>query len=341
MALSRKMAFLLAAAASALPSVALAGKTLDAVKQRGEVHCGVNTSAPGFSAADSQGRWQGLDVDLCRAVAAAALGDGAKVKFVPLNSQQRFAALQSGEIDVLSRNTTWSLTRDASLGIVFTGINYYDGQGFMVPKKLKIESARKLGGATVCVQAGTTSEKNVADFFLANGLKYKSVVFDTAEAIQSAFFSGRCQAYTTDMSDLAGARTKTARPQDYVILPEVISKEPLGPSVRRGDDEWFAIVKWVLNAMIEMEEEGITQANADQLKAGSKDPGVQRLLGLGEDTGKLLGLDKEWTYRIVKQVGNYGESFERNMGPNTPMGLPRGVNKLWTQGGLMYAPPVQ
>jgi len=323
------------------PSAALAGKTLDAVKARGEVVCGVNTSAPGFSSADSQGKWQGLDVDTCRAVAAAVLGDAGKVKFVPLNSQQRFAALQSGEIDVLSRNTTWSLTRDASLGIAFTHINYYDGQGFMVPKKLKIESARKLGGATVCVQAGTTSEKNVADYFAANGMKYKSVVFDTAEAIQSAFFAGRCQAYTTDMSDLAGARTKVAKPAEWVILPEVISKEPLGPSVRRGDDEWFAIVKWVGYAMLEAEEAGLTQASVEKQKAESKDPVVQRLLGVSEDTGKLLGLDKEWAYRVVKQVGTYGESFDRNLGPGTPSNLPRGVNKLWSKGGLMYAPPVR
>jgi len=339
---ARLAAPLLALAALLLtPFSAHAGKTLDAVKARGEVVCGVNTSAPGFSAADSQGRWQGLDVDTCRAVAAAVLGDAGKVKFVPLNSQQRFAALQAGEIDVLSRNTTWSLTRDASLGIAFTGINYYDGQGFMVPKKLKIESAKKLSGATVCVQAGTTSEKNVADFFAASALKYKSVVFDTAEAIQSAFFSGRCQAYTTDMSDLAGARTKTAKPGDYLILPEVISKEPLGPSVRRGDDEWFAIVKWVGYAMLEAEEAGLTQANVDKQKAESKDPLVQRLLGVSEDTGKLLGLDKEWAYRIVKQVGTYGESFDKNLGPGTPLGLPRGVNRLWSKGGLMYAPPVR
>jgi len=323
------------------PAPARAGKTLDAVRQRGEVICGVNTSAPGFSNVDSQGKWVGLDVDQCRAVAAAVLGDPAKVKFVPLNSQQRFAALQSGEIDILSRNTTWTLTRDASLGIVFTGINYFDGQGFMVPKKLKIDSARKLGGATVCVQAGTTSEKNVADYFLANGIKYKSVVFDTAEAIQAAFFAGRCQAYTTDMSDLAGARTKTAKPDDYVILPEVISKEPLGPAVRRGDDEWFQIVRWSLFAMLEAEEMGLSQATVDKAKAESKDPGVQRVLGVTEDTGKLLGLDKEWAYRIVKAVGNYGESFDRNLGPATPLALPRGVNKLWSKGGLMYAPPVR
>ena len=323
------------------PATARAGKTLDAVKARGELVCGVNTSAPGFSATDSQGRWVGLDVDFCRSVAAAVLGDATKVKFVPLNSQQRFAALQAGEIDVLSRNTTWSLTRDASLGVVFAGINYFDGQGFMVPRKLKIDSARKLGGATVCVQAGTTSEKNVTDFFASNGLKYKTVVFETAEAIQSAFFSGRCQAYTTDFSDLAGARTKSPRPDDYAILPEVISKEPLGPSVRRGDDEFFAIVKWTLYAALEAEEAGLTQANVEQQKAESKDPVVQRLLCVSEDTGKLLGLDKDWVYRIVKQVGTYGESFDRNIGPKTPLGLPRGANNLWNKGGLMYAPPVR
>jgi general L-amino acid transport system substrate-binding protein len=338
---SRTTALALLAAGLLAPASARAGKTLDAVRQRGEVVCGVNTSAPGFSAADSQGRWQGLDVDVCRAVAAAVLRDAAKVRFVPLNSQQRFAALQAGEIDILSRNTTWTLTRDASLGIVFTGIDYYDGQGFMVPKKLKIDSAKKLGGATVCVQAGTTSEKNVADFFQANGLKYKSVVFDTAEAITSAFFSGRCQAYTTDMSDLAGARTKVANPNDYVILPEVVSKEPLGPSVRRGDDEWFQIVRWTVFGMLEAEENGVGQANVDKMKAESKDPIVQRLLGGSDDMGTLLGLDKEWLYRIVKQVGNYGEVFERTLGPKTPVGLPRGANNLWNKGGLMYAPPVR
>ena len=342
-AFRRTLVPLAAATALALgiATPATAGKTLDAVKARGEVICGVNTSAPGFSSTDSKGRWQGLDVDTCRAVAAAVLGNSDKVKFVPLNSQQRFAALQSGEIDILSRNTTWTLTRDASLGIVFAGINYYDGQGFMVPRKLKIDSAKKLNGATVCVQAGTTSEKNVADYFLANGMKYKSVVFDTAEAIQSAFFAGRCQVYTTDMSDLAGARTQTNKPDDYAILPEVVSKEPLGPAVRRGDDDWFQIVRWSLFALIEAEEAKLTQANVDKMKAESKDPAVQRLLGVTEDTGKLLGLDKEWAYRIVKQVGTYGESFERNMGPKSPLGLPRGVNKLWNQGGLMYSPPVR
>ena len=334
-------AALVAVVGLGLAQSAHAGKTLDAIKSRGQVVCGVNTSAPGFSAADSQGKWTGLDVDFCRAVAAATLGDANKVKYVPLNSQQRFASLQAGEIDVLSRNSTWTLTRDASLGVVFTGINYFDGQGFMVPKKLKIDSIKKANGATVCVQAGTTSEKNVADYFGAHGMKYKSVVFDTAEAITSAFFAGRCQVYTTDMSDLAGARTNAPKPDDYVILPQVISKEPLGPSVRRGDDEWFQIVRWTLFAMLEAEEDGLTQANVDQQKASSKDPQVQRFLGVNEDTGKLLGLDAQWAYRIVKQVGNYGESFERNLGPKSAVGLPRGVNNLWNKGGLMYAPPIR
>ncbi|MEF9942762.1 MAG: amino acid ABC transporter substrate-binding protein, partial [Burkholderiaceae bacterium] len=305
------------------------------------ISCGVNTSAPGFSAADSQGRWTGLDVDFCRSVAAAVLGDANKVKFVPLNSPQRFSALQAGEIDILARNTTWSLTRDASLGAVFAAINYFDGQGFMVAKKLKVDSAKKLNNATVCVQSGTSSEKNVADFFAANRMKYKTVVFDTTEATQSAFLSGRCQVYTTDMSDLAGARTRAPNPADYVILPEVISKEPLGPSVRRGDDEWFQIVRWTQFALLDAEENGLTQANVDQIKKTSKDPNVLRLLGVSEDTGKLLGLDREWAYRVVKQVGNYGESFERNLGPKTPLNLPRGVNTLWNKGGLMYAPPIR
>jgi len=341
--LSLKPLFVTAAstAAIAFAPAAHAGKTLDAVKARGQVVCGVNTSGPGFSNADSQGKWTGLDVDFCRAVAAAVLKDADKVKYVPLNSQQRFASLQAGEIDVLSRNSTWTLTRDASLGVVFTGINYYDGQGFMVPAKLKIDNVKKLNGATMCVQAGTTSEKNVADYFAAQGMKYKSVVFDTAEAITSAFFAGRCQVYTTDMSDLAGARTKASNPAEYVILPQVISKEPLGASVRRGDDEWFEIVRWTQFALLEAEEYGLTQANVDAQKTANKDPGVQRFLGVSEDTGKLLGLDAEWAYRIVKAVGNYGESFERNLGPKTPIGLPRGVNNLWTKGGLMYAPPIR
>jgi general L-amino acid transport system substrate-binding protein len=320
-----------------------AGKDLDAIKSRGTLVCGVNTGLAGFSAADSQGRWTGLDVDYCRALAAAILGDANKVRFSPLTAQQRFTALQSGEIDVLSRNTTWTLTRDASLGMHFVGVNFYDGQGFMVPKSLNVNSAKALKGATVCVQSGTTTELNLTDYSRANNLQMKPVVFEKVEAATGAYFAGRCQVYTTDASGLASVRGKEAtKPDDHIILPELISKEPLGPSIRRGDDEFFAIAKWVLNALLEAEEYGITQANVDQMKKDSKNPGVMRLLGAGtEDTGKVLGLDKEWAYRAIKAVGNYGEKFERHVGEKTAIGLPRGSNNLWTNGGLMYAPPVR
>jgi general L-amino acid transport system substrate-binding protein len=341
--LTHKLALTGLLAAGALTAMpAHAGKTLDAIKARGQVVCGVNTGLAGFSAADSQGNWTGLDVDVCRAVAAAVLGDGTKVKFVPLNAQQRFTALQSGEIDVLSRNTTWTLTRDASLGLHFTGVTYYDGQGFMVPVKSKIKSAKQLKGATVCVQSGTTTEKNLTDYSRANNLGIKPVVFEKVEAATGAYFSGRCQAYTTDASGLASVRNKEAKnPADHVILPELISKEPLGPSVRRGDDEWFAIVKWVVYGLIEAEEYGITQGNVDKMLAESQDPVVLRVLGKSEDTGKLLGLDRNWMVNALKTVGNYGEIFERNVGPKTPLNLPRGTNNLWNKGGLMYAPPVR
>jgi general L-amino acid transport system substrate-binding protein len=332
-------AAVLLTAAIALP--AHAGKTLDAIKQRGAVVCGVNTGLAGFSAADSQGNWTGLDVDVCKAIAAAVLSDPGKVKWVPLTAQARFTALQSGEVDILSRNTTWTLTRDASLGLDFVGVTYYDGQGFMVPSKIKVTSAKNLKGADVCVQSGTTTEKNLNDYNKSNNLNMKPVVFEGLEASVKAFFSGRCQAYTTDASGLASIRNKEAsNPDDYVILPELISKEPLGPAVRRGDDEWFAISKWVIFALIEAEEYGITQANVDKMKA-STDPAVQRILGTGEDMGKLLGLDKEWAYRAIKAVGNYGEIFERNVGPKSALKLPRGVNNLWNKGGILYAPPIR
>lgn len=335
----------LAAVAAAVVTLtatpAHAGKTIDAIKARGQVICGVNPSLPGFAAADSQGNWTGFDVDVCKALAATLLNDATKVKWTPLNASQRFAALQAGEIDVLSRNTTWTLTRDASLGLNFTGVTYYDGQGFMVTKKSKITSAKQLKGATVCVQSGTTTEKNLADYSKAMKLNMKPVVFETQEATNKAYFTGRCQVYTTDASGLASVRNKEAtNPDDHVILPDLISKEPLGPSVRRGDDEWFAIVKWVVFALIEAEEYGITQANVDQMKS-STDPVVQRILGTSEDTGKLLGLDKEWAYRAIKAVGNYGEMFERNVGPKSTLKLPRGANNLWSKGGLIYAPPVR
>ncbi len=320
-----------------------AGKTLDAIKARGQIICGVNTGLAGFAAADSSGKWSGLDIDVCKALAAAVLSDPEKVKYVPLNAQQRFTALQSGEVDVLARNTTFTLTRDASLGLSLTVANFYDGQGFMVPVKSKMKNAKQLKGQTVCVQSGTTTEKNLTDFSKANNLGIKPVVFEKLEAAENAYFTGRCIAYTTDASGLSSTRSKVAKdPKEHMILPELISKEPLGPMVRRGDDEWFAIVKWVIYGTMEAEEYGVTQANVDQMKNTSTDPVVQRLLGGGnEDTGKLLGLDKDWMARVIKVVGNYGESFERNVGPNTPLNLPRGINNLWNKGGLMYAYPVR
>ena len=330
------------AVASALAAgPAFAGKTLDAIKGRGQLVCGVNTGLAGFSQADSQGNWTGLDVDVCRAIAAAILGDGNKVKWVPLTAQQRFTALQSGEIDILSRNTTWTLTRDASLGLHFIGTTYYDGQGFMVPVKSKVKSAKSLKGATVCVQSGTTTEKNLTDYSRANKLDLKPIVFEKQEAATGAYFSGRCVAFTTDASGLASIRNKDAKdPKEHVILPELISKEPLGPAVRRGDDEFYAIAKWVWFGLLEAEEYGINQANVDQMKS-SQDPVVMRVLGTSEDTGKLLGLDKEWMVRAIKTTGNYGEIFERNVGAKTPLALPRGLNNLWSKGGLQYAPPIR
>ncbi len=319
-----------------------AGKTLDGIKARGQVICGVHTGLAGFSAADSGGKWAGIDVDVCRAVAAATLGDSEKVKYVPLVAQARFTALQSGEIDVLSRNTTFTLTRDASLGLSQTAVTYYDGQGFMVPVKSKIKNAKQLKGQTICVQSGTTTEKNLTDFSKANGLNVKPVVFEKLDAVEGAYFSGRCVAYTTDASGLASVRNKSAKnPADHLILPELISKEPLGPLVRRGDDEWAAIVKWVIYGLLEAEEYGVTAANVDDLKANSKDPVIGRILGTTEDTGKLLGLDKEWMARAVKATGNYGEIFERNVGPKSALQLPRGLNNQWNKGGIQYAPPIR
>lgn len=340
---SIKLAAVALAAVSTLASApAFAGKTLDAIKARGQIVCGVNTGLAGFSAADSSGKWTGLDVDICRAVAAATLGDPEKVKYVPLNAQQRFTALQSGEVDVLSRNTTFTLNRDASLGLHMTAVTYYDGQGFMVPVKSKIKSAKQLKGQTVCVQSGTTTEKNMTDFSKANGLNLKPVVFEKVEAATGAYFSGRCVAYTTDASGLASVRNKEAKdPAEHMILPELISKEPLGPMVRRGDDEWFAIVKWVIYGLVEAEEYGITQANVLAEKAKSTDPVVQRILGATEDTGKLLGLDRDWMGRAIQATGNYGEIFERNVGPKSALALPRALNNQWTKGGLMYAFPVR
>jgi general L-amino acid transport system substrate-binding protein len=336
---SLKHAAWLGLLAITLAGPAQAGKTLDAVKARGTLKCGVSTGLAGFSIADSQGQWQGLDADGCKALAAAVLGDASKVQFVPLSAQQRFTALQSGEVDVLIRNTTWTLTRDASLGFHFAGVLFYDGQGFMVPKELGVKSAKELDGAEVCVQTGTTTELNLADYFRANGMKFKPVVFESLEESKTAFFNGRCQVYTTDRSGLASLRSADApNPDAYVILPEIISKEPLGPAVRRDDDEWFAIVKWMVYALIEAEEKGVTSGNVDQMKE-SQDPVIQRLLGTSGDMGTALGLDNDWVVRILKAVGNYGEMYARNI---VPIGLSReGANELWTKGGLMYAIPLR
>ncbi len=319
-----------------------AGKTLEAIKQKDQISCGVNTGLAGFGSADSQGKWTGLDVDICRAIASAVLGSADKVRFVPLSAPQRFTALQSGEIDILSRNTTFSLTRDASLGLNQTAVTFYDGQGFMVPVKSNIKSAKQLKGASVCVQSGTTTEKNLNDFSRANKLDLKPIVFEKLEAANAAYFAGRCKAYTTDASGLASIRSKEAKnPKEHVILTELISKEPLGPLVRRGDDEWFAIAKWVIYGLLEAEELGIDSKNLETLKNQSSDPAVLRLLGKTDDMGKLLGLDREWIARAVTQVGNYAEIFDRNVGEKTPLALKRGLNALWSQGGLQYPMPIR
>ncbi|HEY2335854.1 MAG TPA: amino acid ABC transporter substrate-binding protein [Burkholderiales bacterium] len=317
---------------------ALAQSTLDTVRSRGFLQCGVNTSLAGFAQPDSKGAWRGLDVDFCRAVAAAVFGDANKVRYTPLTSQQRFTALQSGEIDILARNTTWTIVRDTSLGLNFVGVNYYDGQGFMVPKKLGVKSAKELNGATICVQPGTTNELNLADYFRTNNMKFKPVVIEKLEEVLAAYFAGRCDAYTTDHSGLVALRASRApKPEDHLVLPELISKEPLGPAVRHGDDRWFDIVKWTLFATIEAEELGLTSKNIDAQAKGAN-PSVQRFVGANGDIGKMLGLDNRWAYNIVKQVGNYGESFDANL---KPLGFERGLNRLWNQGGLMYAPPIR
>lgn len=323
-----------------LASATHAGATLEAVKDKGFVQCGVNTGLPGFSNADDLGNWAGLDVDLCRAVAAAVLGDASKAKFTPLTAKERLTALQSGEIDLLSRNTTWTLTRDSALGLHFAGVNYYDGQGFLVSKSLGIKSAKELDGASVCILAGTTTELNVADYFRSNGMEYRPVVFDTGDLTIKAFEVGRCDVLTSDQSQLYGLRIKLNKPDDAVVLPEVISKEPLGPVVRQGDDDWFNIVRWSLFALVNAEELGVTSANVDEMTS-SANPGVRRLLGVEGDKGKDLGLTNDWVYAIVKQVGNYGEVFERNVGARTPLKIERGLNALWTDGGLQYAPPIR
>ena len=314
--------------------------TLDTVKQRGALNCGVSGQLPGFSLPDSQGNWTGLDVDYCRAIGAAIFNDATKVKFVALTARDRFTALQTGDVDVLVRNTTWTLSRDTQLGLNATGVNYYDGQGFMVRKSLKVNSALELNDAAVCVQQGTTNELNLADYFRLNRMRLKSVTFATLDETLKAYETGRCDSFTTDASQLYSTRLKLTRPEDHVVLPEIISKEPLGPFVRHGDDQWFDIVKWVHFAMLNAEELNVNRANLEE-QMRSENPEIRRLLGSEGNYGEQLGLTKDWAYRIVKLVGNYGESFERNVGQGSPVKIARGLNALWTKGGLQYAPPIR
>jgi general L-amino acid transport system substrate-binding protein len=322
-------------------SATFAGSNLDSVKKKGFVQCGVNTGVPGFATTDDKGNWEGLDVDVCRAVAAAVFGDASKVKYTPLTAKERFTALQSGEIDILSRNTTWTLTRDSSLGLNFAGVNYYDGQGFLVKKSLGVKSAREMDGASFCIQAGTTTELNLADYFRANKMSYTPITFDKSSETAQAFDAGRCDALTSDQSQLYALRIQLKDPSSAMVLPEVISKEPLGPVVRQGDDDWFNIVRWSLFAMLNAEEYGVNSENVDKLAATSKDPNVRRLLGLEGIKGKGLGLRDNWAAIIVKQVGNYSESFERNVGMDSPLKISRGLNALWSKGGIQYAPPIR
>lgn len=326
-------------AACMLSAPVWAGQTLDTVLKRGVLHCGVSDGLPGFSYTDASGNYAGIDADFCRAVAAALFGDAKKVKFTPLTAKERFTALQSGEIDVLSRNSTWTISRDVGMGMSFAGVTYYDGQGFLVNKKLGVKSARELDGATVCIQAGTTTEMNLSDYFRTNGMKYTPVTYDKSDESAKALESGRCDVLTSDQSQLYAQRIKFANPDDYVVLPDVISKEPLGPVVRQGDSEWFNVVRWTLFAVVAAEEYGVTSANVDQMVKTSTNPEVRRLLGLEADFGKDMKLKKDWAYQIIKQVGNYGEMFERNVGKDSPLKIERGLNAQWNKGGLQYSPP--
>ncbi|MEZ5591774.1 MAG: amino acid ABC transporter substrate-binding protein [Gammaproteobacteria bacterium] len=321
-------------------NLAAAGPTLDAVKEKGFVQCGVSQGLPGFSNPDDKGNWTGVDVDMCRAVAAAIFGDDTKAKYTPLSAKERFTALQSGEVDMLPRNTTWTLTRDTSLGLNFVGVNYYDGQGFMARRDLGVKSALELSGAAVCTNTGTTTELNVSDFFRANNMDYEVVAFEKADEVVAAYDAGRCDVYTTDQSGLYAQRIKLKDPDAHIILPEVISKEPLGPAVRHGDDEWLDIVAWSLNCMINAEELGVTSANIGEMMSSSN-PEIKRLLGTEGDSGKGLGLGNDWCANIIKTVGNYGESFASNLGPDTPLKIERGLNALWSKGGILYAPPIR
>lgn len=328
------------AIAASLPAGAVSAQTLKTVKDRGTLSCGVTSGLPGFSAPDDKGNWTGLDVDLCRAIAAVVLNDPTKIKFVPLSAKDRFTALQSGEIDVLSRNTTRTLSRDTQLGLNFGAVNYFDGQGFLIKKSLNVESALKLDGASVCVQTGTTTEQNLADYFKANNIKYEVIAFATADETIKAYEAGRCDVFTSDVSQLYAQRLKLPKPDDHVVLPEIISKEPLATVVRHGDDQWLDIVTWVHYAMLNAEEFGITQKNVDSMLK-SDNPEIKRLLGTDGNLGEQLGLTRDWVVRIVKAVGNYGESYDRNVGAGSKLGIARGLNRLWTQGGLQYGMPVR
>src|ERR1700692_2645285 len=326
------------AVAAGLSAQAASAQTLKTVKDRGMVSCGVSQGLPGFSSPDDKGNWTGLDVDVSRAVPAVIFNDPTKVKFVPLSAKDRFTALQSGEIDMLSRTTTWTLSRDTSLGANFTGVNYYDGQGFMVKKSLKVNSALELNSASVCVATGTTTEQNLADYFKGNNMKYEVIAFATNDETVKAYESGRCDVFTSDVSQLYAERLKLSNPADHAVLPEIISKEPLGPMVRHGDDQWFDLVKWVLLAMVDAEELGVTQKNIDDMVKSDK-PELKRVFGADGNLGEQLGLTKDWFFRIVKAVGNYGESFDRNVGAGSKLGAARGPNQLWNKGGIQYAPP--
>ncbi len=335
----KKTVFFGALTATGLAAGAVAAGTLDDVQARGKLNCGVTTGLVGFAAPDSNGEWQGFDVAVCRAVAAAVLGDPTAVEFVPTTGKTRFTALASGEIDMLARNTTWTFSRDVDLKFEFTGVNYYDGQGFLVPKELGVSSAKDLDGATVCIQTGTTTELNLADFFRSNNISYEPVPIETNAEGQQQYLANACDTYTTDASGLAATRAAFENPGDHVILPEIISKEPLGPLVRHGDPEWGDVVRWTLNALISAEELGITSPNIDELSAGTDNPEINRILGSEGTLGEMLGLDAEWAKRAIKTSGNYGEIFAKNIGESTPIGLARGLNAQWTEGGLLYSPP--
>ena len=339
--LKSTLALLTTAAVLGASGFAQAGSTLAAVQKKGFVQCGISDGLPGFSYADAKGNYLGLDVDVCRAVAAAVFGDASKVKFSPLTAKERFTALQSGEVDILSRNSTWTSSRDAAMGISFTGVTYYDGQGFLVNKKLGVTSAKELDGATVCIQAGTTTELNLSDYFRANGLKYTPITYDTSDESAKSVEAGRCDVLTSDQSQLYAQRIKLAAPAEYVVLPEVISKEPLGPAVRQGDDEWFKIVRWTLFAMLNGEELGIDSQNVVETAKTTKNPDIARLLGSEGEFGKDLKLPKDWAVQIIKQVGNYAEVFNRNVGAGSELKIDRGLNALWNKGGVQYAPPVR